>query len=283
MEISGININKSFRKKVVLKDLNFNYHKGVNIVAGNNGAGKSTLFYIIDGILKPDDGKVFFNNVDTYKQHSLISKHISFMSEQSSFIGSITIKEYIYWFSSLTGSKIEEIKNYLSFFKIDYVMDSYSRSLSSGESKLVNLSCYLSMNSEIYILDEPNSNVDINKRSLISTAIAKKSKNENSIFIISTHIFDELLAINSQISILNNGKIYNIDAKRQNDYVILLKTNNNNLLLNELKKTDQNAFASNNGIYTKLSFLQCAEICNKYNIKIISSYSIPSGMEVLYE
>ncbi len=281
--ISCSGLTKFFKKRRVLDNINFELYDGINILAGDNGAGKSTLLYLINGIISPDAGSVRINGVDPVKQHHEVLSEVSFMPERPATLGSSSVKEYIYWFSSLKGTGKEEILNYMGMFGMDYALSSTFQSLSMGESQLVMLSCYLSTDSSIFMLDEPNSNLDVSKRSIVASVIRKKAKQTNSLFLISTHVFDEIMTIYDRILLLVDGSIKSIKGKENISFISVLRTDKNDLMLDLIKKLDNEASLNQDSIFTSLGMEDCARLANENGVRILSFFSLPGEMGVLYE
>ena len=277
------NVKKKFKKRTVLNDVNFTLNGGINILVGENGAGKSTLFYLITGVMKANSGVILLNGKDPWKYHSIAMKDVTFMPERPTFLGGSSIREYIYWFANLNGTGTEQIIYYMDLFGIHDIIGSTFQSLSMGENQLIMLACYLSTNSSIFILDEPNSNVDVHKRSVISDAIKEKAKKSNSLFLISTHIFDDLFTIYDRILLLHNGKVKNIDKSEGLSYISMVRTDNNKLMFDLIKEYDKNATFKHGSIFTSLGIDGCTKIADEHGIRILSYYSLPEDQRLLYE
>ena len=275
-------VNKSFRKRNILHGVRFSLNHGVTVLAGENGSGKSTLFYILSGIIKPDSGSVSIFGLDPWHSHEASMREVSFMLERPSVLGSTSIREHIYWFSAIKGAPSESIKDYMHLFGVEYTMSSSFQSLSMGEVQLVMLSCYLSCDTPIFMLDEPNSNIDVHKRSLISEAIRDKSKSSNSLFLISTHVFDELLNTADKVLILKNGQMGETDqasARRTS----ILRSSDNNALMAQLQAEFGDTSISGGAIFTSASIEQCVKVASEIGITVFSYFSIPSELRSVYE
>ena len=277
------NVTKEFKKRKVLDDVGFTLSGGVNLLVGENGAGKSTLFYLISGIIKPDRGIATLNGIDSWKRHRQAMNEVSFMTEKPSVLGGSLVREHIYWFASLKGTGTERIVDYLHLFRVDYVLPATFQSLSQGEMQLVMIACYLSTDSSIFILDEPNSNLDVNKRSLVSTAIRQKADRSGSTFLISTHVLDEMMTIYDKILVLDKGSARFSAETGKPSYMSVLRTSNNDLVIVAIKEEDKGATLMNDAIFTSLNIKRCAEIASEKGIVIVSYFLIPEEMVKIYE
>lgn len=277
------NLTKTFKKRRVLDNANFDLSGGVNVLVGENGAGKSTIFYLISGIMKPDSGIAMLNGIDSWKDHRRAMRGVSFMPEKPSVLGGTSVREHIYWFSSLNGTGTESIIDYLHFFRVDYILPATFQSLSLGELQLVMLACYLSTESSIFILDEPNPKVDVHKRSLVSESIRQKSHRSNSLFLISTHVLDEILTIYDRMLVLDKGNVrFSAESGKAPNVSVLLTTNSNRML-DSIREFDGRAVLINDAVFTSLEIKRCAEIASENGIVILSYFLIPAEMVRIYE
>lgn len=276
-------ISKSFKGKEVIKEASIELTSGLNVIVGENGAGKSTLFYIITGVLRPERGTVSLNGSDPWKHHKKAMRDVSFMPEKPSWLNGSSVREQIYWFASLSGTTSEKVMDYMDMFSISYLLNSTVQSLSSGEQQLLMLSCILGANSSIYILDEPNSNIDIHKRSLVSDAIRKKSLEDGSLFFISTHLFDEILTIYDSILVMRSGIIKKYQRQHVEKYYSIIRTDGDNIIIGKIREVDDKAFIRSGGIMTSLSLEKCNEIARNSGVQITSYLRIPSILGWLYE
>lgn len=277
------NLTKAFKKRRILDNVNFSLDGGVNVLVGENGAGKSTLFYLMNGIMRPDNGIAMLNGIDSWKNHRQAMREVSFMPEKPSVLGATSVKEHIYWFSSLNGTGTERIIDYMHLFRVDYILPATFQSLSMGEMQLVMIACYLSTDSSIFILDEPNSNVDVHKRSLISTAIREKSDKSNSLFLISTHVVDEMLTIYDRMLVLDKGTVKFSAESVKSSSVSILRTSSNNQMLDFVREKDKSAVLINGAVFTSLGIKECVEIASEHGIMILSYFLLPDELRGLYE
>lgn len=204
------------------------------------------------------------------------------MLERPSVLGSASIREHIYWFSSIRGTGTESIKDYMHLFGVEYTLSSSFQSLSMGEMELVMLSCYLSCETPVFILDEPNSNVDVHRRSIISEVIRNKAKASNSIFLISTHIFDELLTTSDRVMVLKNGQITNTDGA-SGRRASILRTSDNIALRAALEVDFPDTSINGGAIFTSASIDNCVKAALERDITVFSYISIPEALRSIYE
>ena len=275
-------VSKSFRRRNIFHGVEFSTKEGVTILAGENGSGKSTLFYILSGTMRPDSGSVSIHGLDPWVSHEAAMKEVSFMLERPSVLGSSSIREHIYWFSAIKGATTENIKDYMHLFGVEYTMLSSFHSLSMGEMQLVMLSCYLSCDTSIFMLDEPNSHVDVHKRSIISEAIRDKTNASNSTFLISTHVFDELLSAADRVLILRKGGLSATD-ETSGKRTSILRTSDNTVLMAQLRTDFPDTSISGGAIFTSAGIEKCVKAASEKSITVFSYFSIPDELRSVYE
>jgi ABC-2 type transport system ATP-binding protein len=205
IEIS--NLSKSYGKREVIHGLNLNIEKGINLIRGENGAGKSTLISIIEGLTKFNSGKVSILGFDPRKDSKEIMKHISFIPETPVFYGSQMIQEFLSIYTNINGGSKELVKYYMETFGISEIAGSHFQSLSKGEAQLVQIVASLSTQKEFYVMDEPNSNIDVDGRSKLAREIEKIRNKDGSGFLIVTHIIDDIYPIADRTYLMHSGSI----------------------------------------------------------------------------
>lgn len=272
-------VTKKFNDKIVLKNTSFKIDDGVTLMISDNGTGKSTIIYIIMGNYNIDSGKVYVNGYNPVKKHKKAFNEISLMPEKTAYFGSSFVNEYIDFFSKLRNIDKYEIYDYLSYFGMDYIKHKNIRSLSMGETQLLYISCYLSGNFGLYIFDEPNSNIDQDKRKKFSGAVYKKYINYKSSFLITSHINDELTYHANNILTISKCKIgYYKENKNVTGYI--LKLDNIENPIDKLKNFDY--FIINDSIIIKNSSINnIIKYIDENEIKSI--IKIPESMVDYYE
>ncbi len=166
-------VNKNI---ITFKDVSFVYDNNVKIlnnvsfkikkndfvcVVGDNGSGKSTLVKLIGGLLKPTDGKIFFNdNSINYHNYQLLLSNIGVvLDDPYQIIGQTPEEDIVFWLQNKHIS-IKKIKNIISsiinIMHLEKIINQNFSKLSSGEKQLVILASILAMNYEVLIFDEAN-------------------------------------------------------------------------------------------------------------------------------
>lgn len=190
------NLNKSFGKFLILKDINLELEMGkVYGFVGENGSGKTTLFKCIAG-LENFEGTI---NSD----YEPLKNHVGLLLAEPHFIGKMTAREYIILMCNARGISYEEIDKQNIF---ELPLDRYASLYSTGMKKKLALFAILLQKNDFFILDEPFNGVDIQSNMMI-TELILKLKNSGKTLIVSSHIFSSLTDISDEIFLLKNGQI----------------------------------------------------------------------------
>ena len=209
------NLNKKYRNKIILDNINLNIEKGKIIgLLGPNGSGKTTLMKILLNITKEDNGEIYINNE---KKSEETNKYISFLPDAPFIDKDLSINEarnyFKFFYTDFNDEKFENLINKLNLNLKDKI-----KNLSKGNIEKLNLILILSRDAKIYILDEPIAGVDIVTRNEILKLIIENISDESTA-IISTHLIKDIEHIFDQVMFLkdaNIDKIYNVEDIRIN-------------------------------------------------------------------
>lgn len=195
------NINKSFKKKRVLKNISFDIEKGTCVaLIGKNGAGKSTLVDILSNKIIADDGVIFD------KDNLLQSKNRSIMFQKTIFPDQLKVIEIIKLYQSfyenpLTLDVIIELTKFNS-----NQLNQFANQLSGGQQRLLDFVISLIGQPQLILLDEPTSNMDIEMREYFWSIIAKL-KEENRTILYTSHYIEEVECMSDKIILIENGEV----------------------------------------------------------------------------
>lgn len=207
------NINKSFKKKRVLKNISFDIEKGTCVaLIGKNGAGKSTLVDILSNKIIADDGVILD------KDKLLQSENRSIMFQKTMFPDQLKVIEIINLYQSfyenpLTLDVIIELTKFNS-----NQLNQFANKLSGGQQRLLDFVISLIGQPQLILLDEPTSNMDIEMREYFWSIIAKL-KEENRTILYTSHYIEEVERMSDKIILIENGEI------KLNDSTSHIRTN----------------------------------------------------------
>ncbi|CAG9771809.1 unnamed protein product [Ceutorhynchus assimilis] len=207
--IQLINLGKVYGKKPVVKNLNMDIYKNqITVLLGHNGAGKSTTMGMITGMINKTSGKIIINGVEV-RSRSDINKSVGLCPQDNMFFETLTVMEHLLIFATLKGQSQEESKREIRELLVKLNMegkeDSKVSELSGGMKRKLSLGMALVGGSQILILDEPSSGMDIESRRDLFDML-HKWRNEKTI-LITTHSMEEADALGDWIAIMNEGEL----------------------------------------------------------------------------
>lgn len=195
------NINKKYKNKVILNDINFSIQSG-EIVAliGKNGAGKSTLINIITKLIQQDSGQS-----KIFEKEKFDRNLIGVMMQENISLDRITVKEIIkltrtYYRNPMSYQAIlalSELQNYTN-----HPMDK----LSGGQKRKLQFALTLAGNPDLIFLDEPTVGMDAESRTKFWKHIDELKK-QGKTFLITSHYLEELEKVANRFIFLHNQKI----------------------------------------------------------------------------
>lgn len=209
------NLKKSFDKKEVLKDINFEFEKGkIYGLLGRNGAGKTTLFNCINEDITIDDGEFYLSEEDVIRK--IKPEDIGYVLSTPNVPEFLTGKEFLKFFLEINKDRISDVKpidEYFDFMKIaaddrNRLLKDYSHGMKNKMQMLVNIVA----GPNVLLLDEPLTSFDVVVAEEMKQMLRDLKKDH--IIIFSTHIMELALDLCDEIVILNKGVLEKVD---QND------------------------------------------------------------------
>lgn len=207
------NIQKSFKKRTVVKGVSFEVDAGQVVgLLGPNGAGKTTSFYMVVGLIRADEGKVFLDNTDItlWPMHERAQSGIAYLPQEASVFRRMTVEENI--LSVLETLNLTEtdrrdrLQRLLDEFNINHISKQQAFTLSGGERRRVEVARALALNPDFLLLDEPFAGIDPIAVGEIQKMIEILKKRGIGI-LITDHNVRETLEICDLGYLLNDGKI----------------------------------------------------------------------------
>lgn len=200
------NIEKTFGKYQVLKDISLNIEPGkITAIVGPNGSGKTTIIKSILGLVKPDKGEILINNKSVIKEH-LYRKDIGYMPQVASFPDNLTVTEVFNMISDLRKQSVNGNANLINILQLEPEMNKKIKTLSGGNKQKVSACIALMFDPKIIILDEPTAGLD----PVASANLKKKiieQRDAGKTIILTSHIMAEIEELSDNILFLIEGKI----------------------------------------------------------------------------
>ncbi len=211
------NIYKSFGGNDVLRGVNFTFEKSkTNLIIGRSGAGKTVFLKTLVGLIKPDKGEVWYNDIDFYSLNISeireLRKKVGMLFQGNALFDSMTIEENIRFPLDMFTKMSQKEKNK----QVDYCLEKVElkgvnkknpSEISGGMKKRVGIARAIVMDPEFLFCDEPNSGLDP-KTSLVIDELIRNITVENDITtIINTHDMNSVMGIGENIILLDKGKL----------------------------------------------------------------------------
>ena len=213
MILRAENIVKYYNKRAVVNKVSLQVNQGEIVgLLGPNGAGKTTSFYMMVGLLKPDTGDIYLNDMKITKlaMYKRAQMGVGYLAQEASIFRKMTVEDNLLAVLEMTNSSKEE-----QFRKCESLLDEFGLQsdrknmgglLSGGERRRTEIARALATNPKFVLLDEPFAGVDpiaIEDIQEIVTTLKKK----NIGVLITDHNVHETLSITDRSYLLFEGKI----------------------------------------------------------------------------
>ncbi len=204
---------KIYKKRRVVDQVSVTLKTGEIVgLLGPNGAGKTTTFYMIAGIIKPEEGKVFLNGIDVshLSIHRRAKLGIGYLPQQPSIFKKLNVEENVMIILESLKIPREErkrrLKNLLAYLHLDHLAKNMACTLSGGERRRLEITRILVTSPKIILLDEPFAGVD--PISVLEVQkIILKLKNSGYGILLTDHNVRETLNITDRTYLLYEGKV----------------------------------------------------------------------------
>jgi lipopolysaccharide export system ATP-binding protein len=207
-------LQKSYKGRTVVNNVSVTVKQGEIVgLLGPNGAGKTTTFYMVVGLIKPDEGTVFLNEEDITKlpMYKRAQMGIGYLPQEASVFRSLSVEDNILAVLEMTTLSKEErllkLESLLDEFNLQLVRKNNGDSLSGGERRRTEIARALAVDPKFILLDEPFAGVDPIAVEDIQTVVAKL-KTKNIGILITDHNVNETLSICDSAYLLIEGKIF---------------------------------------------------------------------------
>ncbi len=213
-KLSANNLVKSYKSRTVVKDVSFYVNSGEVVgLLGPNGAGKTTSFYMVVGLVQPNEGSIELNDEDITRlpMHARAQRGIGYLPQEASVFRKLSVEDNILAvLETRKNLSKKDQKNKLNALiddlQIDHIRKNTGMSLSGGERRRVEIARALASQPEFILLDEPFAGVD--PISVIEIQKIVKHLIERNIGVLITdHNVRETLGICNRAYILSDGKI----------------------------------------------------------------------------
>ncbi len=208
------NLVKIYGSRTVVNNVSFNVSQGEIVgLLGPNGAGKTTSFYQVVGLVKPDSGEVFLNDINITKlpMYKRAKMGIGYLPQEASVFRKLSVEDNITAVLEMTqlnkAAQKEKLESLLREFRLQHVRKNNGDTLSGGERRRTEIARALAVDPKFILLDEPFAGVDPIAVEDIQEIIAKL-KYKNIGILITDHNVNETLSICDRAYLLIDGSIF---------------------------------------------------------------------------
>jgi lipopolysaccharide export system ATP-binding protein len=180
---------------------------------GPNGAGKTTTFYMVVGLIAPDEGRVFLNEEDITKlpMYKRAQMGLGYLPQEASVFRKLSVADNIMAVLEMTkltkGERDYKLETLLDEFNLHHVRNNNGDSLSGGERRRTEIARALAVDPKFILLDEPFAGVDPIAVEDIQSVVARLKLKDIGI-LITDHNVNETLSICDRAYLLIEGKIF---------------------------------------------------------------------------
>ena len=207
------NLVKSYRQRKVVDHVSVRVEQGEIVgLLGPNGAGKTTTFYMTVGLVRPDEGKIFLDNLDITRQamYRRAQEGIGYLPQESSIFRKLSVEDNISAVLEMTSlnksAQRDKLEMLLDEFGLSHVRKNRGDLLSGGERRRTEIARALAVDPKFILLDEPFAGIDPIAVEDIQMIVAKL-KFKNIGILITDHNVQETLSITDRAYLLFEGKI----------------------------------------------------------------------------
>ena len=212
---------KKYKKRTVVNQVSVEVRQGEIVgLLGPNGAGKTTSFYMIVGLIKPNEGTIYLNddNITDLPMYQRAKRGIGYLAQEASVFRKLTVEENIMAPLEMRDmskkDRKEKVEKLLEEFSLTHVRKNLGMVLSGGERRRTEIARALAVDPSFVLLDEPFAGVDPIAVEEIQGIVARLKK-KNIGILISDHNVDETLSITDRAYLMVEGKLFKVGTAEE--------------------------------------------------------------------
>jgi len=205
-------------EKTAVNDINLEIEEGELVgVIGHTGSGKSTLIQHLNGLLKPDGGKVYVDGIDIFESKEILQKtrfKVGLVFQYPEYqLFEETVEKDIAFGPRNLGMSEEEIKAAVTYaMECVGLSDKYRQKspfeLSGGQKRRVAIAGVIAMRPKVLILDEPTAGLDPKGRDRILSLIDSYHRAQNNTVLLVSHSMEDIAKYASKVLVMNHGNVF---------------------------------------------------------------------------
>lgn len=214
IEIS--NLTKKFKEKIAVNNISLKIKEGeLFALLGTNGAGKTTTIKMLSTLILPTSGEVKISGLDVIKDRQKVKEILNVSPQETAIAPNLSVRENLEFMAGVyqIKSKEEKIKELISMFKLDDVLNQKAKTLSGGWQRKVSIAMALINDPKILFLDEPTLGLDVIARKELWSVI-EKQKNKMTI-ILTTHYMEEAESLSDRVGIMAGGNLIDVGTPEE--------------------------------------------------------------------
>lgn len=213
MELRAEHLIKKYKKRKVVNNISASVNQGEIVgLLGPNGAGKTTTFYMIVGLIKPNEGNIFLEDEDitSLAMYRRAKKGIGYLAQEASVFRKLSVEDNLMAVLEMTklskAEQREKMESLLEEFSLTHIRKNKGMVLSGGERRRTEIARALAVDPKFVLLDEPFAGVDPIAVEEIQSIVAQL-KDKNIGILITDHNVDETLSITDRAYLMFEGNL----------------------------------------------------------------------------
>lgn len=213
-------VTKSFDNQTVLDDFSISIEEGEFLtVIGRSGCGKTTMLKTINGLHRPEQGKVYVEGKDISKEDLIaVRRKIGYVIQNKGLFPHMTVEKNITYVPVISGKKEKKANHELACRLIKTVgldpsmLSRYPSELSGGQQQRVGIARALAADAKILLMDEPFGALDEITKQAMQDEILNLQKKLGITIVFITHDIREAMKLGSRVLVMDKGKIVQLDT-----------------------------------------------------------------------
>ena len=269
------NVSKAFKNQIIIKNISFTVNKGEFVVLiGPSGCGKTTTLKMINKLITPTSGSIFFEDKDILKQDTIkLRRNMGYVIQQTGLFPHMTVGENIglipkleKWAEDKILERTTELLNMVGMEPAEYV-DRYPCELSGGQQQRIGVARAFAANPDIILMDEPFSALDPISRNQLQDELFNLQLELKKTIVFVTHDMDEALKLADRICIMKDGNILQFDTPEN-----ILKKPANEFV---------EEFIGKNRLWQQPEFIKAKDIMITEPVKTTGSRTVVQAIEIM--